>query len=121
MRLFMTTAQLHERDRLTRLEGTLGLIDNSLIAHKEDCLDVRRETKDELSKLNDTIVANHEDWKTVVADMDRANIKRLRWANGLLMTILLSLAGFLGEQVWSHTMHESPVAAAPLNSNTRGH
>jgi len=98
----------------------LGLLDNNLIAHKEDCLDVRRETKDELSKLNDTIVANHEDWKTVVAEMDRANIKRLRWANALLMTILLSLAGFLGEQVWSHTI-ERPQMAAPLNSNTRGH
>lgn len=100
----MTNSQLHERDRVTKIQGVLDAFCEDLREHKDDCLTVRKETKDEMTALKETIEANHEDWKGVVAEMDRGNIKRLRWINGLLVTVLIGLMGFLGTQVWSHVI-----------------
>lgn len=98
----MTERTLQERDRLTRLETTLNTYDAELQEHKEECLLVRQETNSKLNLLGKTIESNHEEWKKVVSRMDEGNIKRLRTANGLLITILLAVLGFVGSQAWAH-------------------
>lgn len=101
LKLFITERQLAERDRIVRLEAVLDAHDARMLAHEEDCLKIRETTRDEIMKLRDSIEENHADWRKVVASQHRDNVGRLRWQNGLLITILLGLAGFMGEQVWT--------------------
>lgn len=100
MRFFVTNSQLHERDRMTKIEATLEAFSGDLHEHKSDCLVVREDTKKQFDVIKDTIDSNHEEWKKMVTAMDVSNVARLRWQQRTLVGILLAILGFLGEQMW---------------------
>jgi len=70
-------------------------------AHEQECIEIRRDTKNELSDIRSDMEANHSEWKRIVSNQHLDNIRRLRWQNSLLISIVLSILGFLGEKVWT--------------------
>lgn len=100
MKLFMTEKALEERDWRTRVDALLKAHDERMQSHEEDCLKVREQTNEELIALGEAVKSNHEEWRTIVQGQHKDNVKRLHWQNGVLITILLSIVGFVAEQAW---------------------
>lgn len=108
MHLFLTEKALQERDRITRMETILDAHDARMQAHEEECIKVRIDTKNELTALRAAIEHSHDDWREVTTRQHTDNIKRAeevikrqRWQIGLMITMILGVAGFIAEQMWA--------------------
>lgn len=93
----VSQAKLDEYLRLAKLEMWVE-------GHGAECLEVRKENKEEITSLKQQMDENHREWKTLVSAMDKSNIAKLDKINKVLIGVLVSLLGFLGVQIWSHTV-----------------
>jgi hypothetical protein len=80
--------------------------------HKDDCVQYRIATKSSVDGLRTDVGRLASQLKdgldnaiSARDDQHRQNLGALRWQRGLLVTVLLALLGFIGEQAWPRLFH----------------